>query len=111
MRCLRNISAWCLNIAGQRLLTCLSSRSLQTGHDPRSDSTIYRHHPRHDGRPKSNSRLGFEIPHAAGTPAKAAGGKQLGRRKKRNMSAEGKARIAEATRKRWEAYRAAKAAE
>jgi transposase len=40
----------------------------------------------------------------AGTPAKKAGGK------KRKMSAEGRKNIAEATRKRWEAYRAQKAA-
>ena len=40
---------------------------------------------------------------ATGTPAKKAAGK-----KKRNMSAAGREAIAEATRKRWEAYRAAK---
>jgi hypothetical protein len=36
--------------------------------------------------------------------------KKGGKKAKRPMSAEGRAAIAEATRKRWEAYRAAKAA-
>lgn len=42
---------------------------------------------------------GLALREATGTLAKTPG-----RRKKRNMSAEGKARIAEATRKRWEGW-------
>ena len=41
-----------------------------------------------------------------------AGSKKAGKaRRKRNMSTEGKARIAEATRERWAVYRAQKAAQ
>jgi hypothetical protein len=53
----------------------------------------------------SQRRRWAEVKKASGTPARKAG-----RKGKRTMSAAGRARIAEATRQRWEAYRAEKIA-